>query len=271
MSARFVSTTRLGNIIQMISLARQSGILRAMRGQGPTRELGQIRFMDGQPISALLGQVTGQAALNVLMNWGECLYAFDEGPQIDANERDTAWSSGGGPGSPLPERSDGSWPAYGYGTSSPASSSTWPYPGMSPTSGASQPPSGPPGSMPPSMPPGYGPMPSSPALPATQSEDPLADLNALIARRPPGAAPAIATMPNLSVTQPELLNSIPVRTALSEHVEQLPLDRRERMVLLLIDGQRTVADLMRLVRRSQQEVYAVLHHLRLLGLIDMRQ
>jgi hypothetical protein len=52
-------------------------------------------------------------------------------------------------------------------------------------------------------------------------------------------------------------------------IEQLPLDRRERMVLLLIDGQRSISDLIRLTRRSEQELYAVLSHLRLLGLLAM--
>src|SRR5262245_50118986 len=78
MAGRFVSTSRLSNIVQMISLSRQSGILRVVRGQGTTQEMGQIRFLDGQPVSALLAQLTGPNALNVLMNWGECAYAFDE-------------------------------------------------------------------------------------------------------------------------------------------------------------------------------------------------
>jgi len=70
---------------------------------------------------------------------------------------------------------------------------------------------------------------------------------------------------------PEMLRAVPERTAMSAQVDQLPLDRRERMVLLLVDGQRTVADLTRLIRRSQHEVYAVLYHLRLLGLIEFRR
>src|SRR5260370_9165058 len=78
MAAQFLTTSRLSNIINMISLGRQSGILRVIRGQGPTREIGQIKFLDGDPTTALLGQLTGQNALTVLAHWGECVYSFDE-------------------------------------------------------------------------------------------------------------------------------------------------------------------------------------------------
>jgi hypothetical protein len=81
----------------------------------------------------------------------------------------------------------------------------------------------------------------------------------------------VVTSPELQVITPELLRAIPERTTMSAQVDQLPLDRRERMVLLLVDGQRTVSDLTRLIRRSQQEVYAVLYHLRLLRLIEFRK
>ncbi len=73
MAAQFLTTSKLSNIISMITLGRQSGILRVMRGQGPVREMGQIKFYEGTPITALLGQVTGPSALSVLSNWGECI------------------------------------------------------------------------------------------------------------------------------------------------------------------------------------------------------
>jgi hypothetical protein len=40
------------------------------------------------------------------------------------------------------------------------------------------------------------------------------------------------------------------------------------MVLLLVDGRRGLADLARLTRRSEEEVRAVIEHLRLLGLVE---
>ncbi|MFI5274158.1 MAG: hypothetical protein ACHQ4H_14075, partial [Ktedonobacterales bacterium] len=65
----------------------------------------------------------------------------------------------------------------------------------------------------------------------------------------------------------EWLVACPHRTLLSEHVEQLPLDRRERMILLLVDGRRNLSDLARLTRRSEREVLAVLQHMATLGLV----
>ncbi|HEX6121665.1 MAG TPA: hypothetical protein VFY89_00820, partial [Ktedonobacterales bacterium] len=272
-------TTRLGNIIQMISLARQSGILRVIRGHGPTREIGQIQFVDGEPITALLGQVVGQGALNILANWGECLYAFDEGPQMGAYSSGSGWSStdpaGPGAGSPAPMSgyTSGSWPSYGYGMSAPSSpmapTPSYGGPGSPPPSTSSAlPPMAPPGAMPGTPGYGYGGQHTGPLNPYGDSE---ADIEALLARRIPGAPPAVAPAPTLRGAPPERPDAVPVRTAISEHVDQLPLDRRERMVLLLVDGQRTTTDLIRLVRRSEREVLAVLQHLRMLGLIEFRR
>ena len=61
---------------------------------------------------------------------------------------------------------------------------------------------------------------------------------------------------------------IPQRVASIERLEELPLDRRERVVLLLIDGRRSLIDLVRLTRRSEQEIQAILAHLAALRLIE---
>lgn len=69
--------------------------------------------------------------------------------------------------------------------------------------------------------------------------------------------------------RPDQLSARPRRTTPSMNVDQLPLDRRERMVLLLVDGQRTVSDLVRLTRRHEGDLFAVLSHLRILGLVTL--
>lgn len=53
-----------------------------------------------------------------------------------------------------------------------------------------------------------------------------------------------------------------------DRLDALPLDRRERMVLLLVDGHRTLIDLVRLTRRNEQELQTILAHLAALGLIE---
>jgi hypothetical protein len=76
--------------------------------------------------------------------------------------------------------------------------------------------------------------------------------------------------PGGDAINPQALLLRPRRTNMAERVDQLPLDRRERMVLLLVDGQRTMADLARLTRRSERELLAVLDYLAGLGLVELR-
>jgi len=334
MAARFISTSRLGNIIQMITLSRQTGILRVVRtqgqGQGALRELGQIRFVQGEPVTALLGETTGGAALNALANWGECDYAFDTSADQDTESDPTLGSigvAGGYPSSPAmsPTSSpsiSSSWPSsYGYlnvapnpqapsqplapNTPRPRTPSFPPLP-QGPNSGASYAPDdyppdsgslpgyrgpGAPGASPypggsdrsrggqgysqplanlPNLPnlnyPGYPPDPggSRSHYPPSRGGPPSPPRTP----SPPPSAPSYAPSSTYNM-QPETLAVVPYRTPMATSIEQLPLDRRERMVLLLIDGQRSISDLIRLTRRSEQELYAVLNHLRLLGLLAM--
>ena len=252
MASRFTTTTRLSNVIQMVTLSKQSGILRATRGQGPQREIGQIRFIAGEPVSALLGSLTGGTALNALSNWGECMYLFDEvAADIDPNYPSLPQQQHSTPSyapSTPPPSTAGSWPSYGY----PSTSSLGPLsplPDFSASGDVSSPgyfatdPSGYPGI-------GY-----------QAAPDPYANL----AGSAGYSSTATATPP--PPLRPEQLLARPRRTSLSEQVDQLPLDRRERMVLLLVDGQRTISDLVKLTRRSDTELYSVLNHLRILGLV----
>jgi hypothetical protein len=65
------------------------------------------------------------------------------------------------------------------------------------------------------------------------------------------------------------LATVPRRTIIAANVEQLPLDRRERMLLLLVDNRRNLSDLARLTRRSEREVLSILEHLASLGLVQI--
>ena len=232
MAAQFLTTSKLNNIVNMISLGRQSGILRVVRGQGQAREVGQIKFLGGEPISALLGQLTGQNALAVLLNWGECVYSFDEHAALDGNDPDFM-ADGGRPSadsgaiSPPSGATSGSWPTYGYNPSGPASS--WP---RSPASSR----------------PGFGGSQPGQHADAGSNQD----------RSAFGSG---SLRPNAS-------SLIPRRSMLADHVDLLPLDRRERMILLLLDGKRQLPDLARLTRRDERDVFAVLDHLASLGLVE---
>lgn len=262
MAAQYLTTSRLSNIVNMITLGRQSGILRVIRGQGATRELGQIKFTDGEPVSALLGSLTGPNALGVLMNWGECVYSFDEYSTGEASDSDSMPDSAGrspsdpSRNSPQIGVSSGSWPTYYPNGSSSGSSYSQP-PGSYPST-ASLPSFG--------SQPGYPPNPSYPAMPGGASgasgEMPRYD--------GPYSGPITTQIPmtNTPIT-PEVLATVFHRSILAERTDQLPLDRRERMILLLVDGRRNVTDLTRLTRRNEREVLSVLEHLASLGLIQV--
>lgn len=233
MAAQYLSTSRLSNLISMISLGQQSGILRVVRGEGATQEVGQIRFVAGTPAAATLGSLTGAGALNVLMNWGECLYSFDEiggGDSRVTNSTPSGAAPSSGAFGSVPE----SPPPLSWGRSFPAS--PLPSDSASSTVGGSGP--------------GYIPQ-SPPPLSGYPASQPSYGSSAT-----PGARGAIS------------LTSVFRRIVLAERVEQLPLDRRERMILLLVDGRRSVAEISRITRRDEQEICAVLDHLTGLGLIQ---
>ncbi len=252
MAARFVGTSRLSNIIQMVTISRQSGILRATRNQNGQREMGQIRFLQGEPISALLGTLTGGAALNALNEWVDCMYAFDESEgDMDKSAIDPAGQSMPAPSAPpSPIGPDSSWPSYGYPSTSSLN-------GFSPA------------------PPDFGSSSPSDSF-NSYATNPTAPMSILYGTygQPEYPKPAQqSTYSGATVTssplRPEQLTARPRRTTPSMNVDQLPLDRRERMILLLVDGQRTVMDLVRLTRRSEGDLYAVLNHLRILGLVTI--
>lgn len=264
MAARFVPTSRLSNIIQMIMLSRQSGILRAIRGQESARQMGQIRFVDGNAISVLFGQLINENAMNALMGWGECMYSFDEFASESAEADGYYYSSAEGgqyPNTPLPP-STGSWPSYGYPSGYPSSPNTFPSSPSQYPSGPQNPPYQPNSSYPPPYGSGYSqPAPNTGYNGAPDGGDPYyrQQSGGFTATSMPGAA-----------FRPEMLEAVPYQTAISEPIERLPLDRRERMILLLVNGQRSMLDLVRLTHRTEREIYAVLQHLALLGLIQYR-
>jgi hypothetical protein len=262
MAAQYLTISRLSNIISMITLGQQSGILRVIRGQGAGREVGQIKFVNGNPTSALLGQLTGANALSVLSNWGECVYSFEDIPSDDApfEPHDAFGSDPGYPSyglnsGPLPNVP---WPTYSFPSSAPVPPPASPaqMPTTNPLNGGSQP--------------GYWPAQSSgsganwgsapgygqPGQPASGQFGSYGS---------PSGAGWGATDP-LGTYAPR---NPPQRTLLSEQIDQLPLDRRERMVLLLVDGQRNLSDLARLTRRSERELLNVLEYLAGLGLVRL--
>ncbi|HEY7348938.1 MAG TPA: DUF4388 domain-containing protein [Ktedonobacterales bacterium] len=237
MTEQFLSTSRLGNVIQLIALGKQTGVLKAMRGLGSTREQGEVHFMNGQPTYAVLGQMIGNAALTVLQNWGESQYLFLEGPLPEQGQS--------------PFQSD----PFGHMSDHPAPQ-TGPF-GARPTQRFSPTPT--------------RQMAGFPSYTASLPMNPGQGGNNTTGNLSYRGNDSFFSGPLSPLpTRREALQGqfIPRRLASMDRLENLPLDRRERMVLLLVDGRRSLADLVRLTRRSEQELQAILSHLAALRLIE---
>jgi hypothetical protein len=208
--------------------------LRVYRGQGGAREAGQIQFVDGQPAAGLLGELIGNAAIRVLSNWGECYYAFEdvfyESDAATATEDDPWGTPYGAP--PMGDSPWGSRPGSPLPGGPPSGS--WPGYGTAT--------------------PSYYPNGASGGAPTNGA---LGSTNGYSSASHPGAQQHSGPIARL-----------PRRTARADLTETLPLDRRERMILLLVDGRRSISDLSRLTRRNEDEVHAVLINLRMLGLVE---
>lgn len=84
----------------------------------------------------------------------------------------------------------------------------------------------------------------------------------LLAGESNGVAPQ---KPNRAVPAPSTASAIPFRTrqidSALRSIENMGLSRTHRHLLLLIDGQRSIPELVRLTGRSEQEVASLLHDL----------
>ena len=257
MSEQYLSTSRLGNVMRLIALGRQTGLLRVVRGQGPTREDGEVQFIDGQIAMATVGQLSGGAAVAVLQNWGESYYHFLDGvnrlQQTATSNNLTGWGTLTNNDS-LPPMGSGSYPTS-YGTSQPPGSGQTNYPNGYNTNPNSTNPhfnssgsmGGPSGSM--SNPSGQFPIDSG-SLPGQSRYTGPQNI-------PPQV---LAKLANASIVLRRLTSMNPV--------DMPALDRRERQMLLLIDNRRTITDLVRLTRRGDDEIRAILAHLIALGLVE---
>jgi hypothetical protein len=242
MAEQFLSTSRLGNVIQLIALGKQTGVLKVLRGLGSTREQGEIHFVNGQPTFAILGQMVGNAALTVLQNWGESQYIFLEGPLPQPE--------------PSPYQLDSSGRIGETASLQPGAFGARPTTRLSPA---------PPRQMP-GFPSFTTPLPTNSG---SDTENGGARPTGTLFRRGGATNPFSGPLPT-SPTRRDTFQGqfVPRRLTAMDRLENLPLDRRERMVLLLIDGRRSLADLVRLTRRSEQEIEAILSHLAALHLIE---
>jgi hypothetical protein len=267
---KVTATDRLQNVIEVVDLGRRSGLLAVERGSGPAVEEGEIYFMNGRAIYAAVGALRGREALNVLVRWGECRFAFDPNaprptpnvsgvlPSLDmidhtrgVRSSPPATAPSGpfgqpsgpftGPSGPLAPPSSQSGPfAPAGGPSGPfgpaaGSSGSWPFP-----------PQGMPGqSMPGAAAPPY-PGTSYPNQPYDASQGAAYGQNPQHGRKP-RRAPDVRDLMTIVATY--------------------NLSRGHRTILLLADGEHTIIDLARLSSKSVDEVVQLLAELEHYGLV----
>jgi len=197
-------TNSLANVIQVIQLGRQSGILTVERGEGMTFEEGAITFVNGQAVDALTELTNGPDALRWLGSWGICRYEFIPTPTSTL------------PSIPASVRT----PAFDRG--------------MTDT----------------------GTHPRIPTSPLRESAARKQASN--------GRMPAISLIPASVVPHPAKSPDESLR-----RVEQLGFSRHHRRLLLLVDGQRSIAEMVRLIGHTQYDVQKLLVDLEQAGIIQL--
>ncbi len=84
--ARDIAAENVSDVVELIRMRRQSGLLSIERIQDGLFEEGEIFFQNGQPIFAHQGQTTGTEALSRMLNWHHIYFAFlTDSPQPAAN------------------------------------------------------------------------------------------------------------------------------------------------------------------------------------------
>lgn len=197
-------TNSLADLIQVIQLGQQSGVLTVERGEGPAFEEGMITFVNGQAVTAVAAFFNGENALRWLNSWETCCYAFIPTPTSEI-------------------------PAI----STPVTTSAFDH-GMTQN--------------------------------GTQPRIPTSPLRESAARRQAnnGTTDRVISLMTGSVV-PHHVKS-PKESL--QRAEQLGLSRQHRRLLLLVDGQRTLAEMVRLIGHPENEVQKLLVDLEQAGIIQ---
>lgn len=232
----------LNDILQMISSRRRSGLLSLERYNAGRFEEGEIYFEKGRPVQAFFEMVSGQEALATLSSWRNVYYSFTADVPVPVVP-------------PAP-------PGIASGGISPYST-TEPLAKVRHTTS--------PGRQTNEFPP------TSPLRHSSQFQSPTGPQSPLRQTSPQhflsqegGSARERTTgygQPSNTGNARGFEALIPHRLNNEQNVLALPLTRPQRSIFLLIDGMRTVADLVRCTGKSMQDVERLLMELKQQGLI----
>lgn len=236
--AQAVSTHRLVDILHRVALQGQTGLLFIQNVAEQQADQGEIFFESGNTVFARVGEETGEVALSQMMSWKEARISFHEGVVICAERRQHI--------EPLPSSINSLLPIELQKTRL------------------------------------LRVMVSAPA--ATReplSQTPRGEIPAMLPIRPAASSPvsSLWSVPARNIL-PDRSDGVQAETVIDTKIvyRVLPvvaarqiiqrLNRRERLVFLLLDGKRSVSEVSRLIHRSQEEVARALAHFLALGLIE---
>jgi uncharacterized protein DUF4388 len=235
----------LSDILQMISSRKRSGLLSVERYEAGRFEEGEIYFQKGRPVHARYGTLSAQESLPKLLAWRNVYYKFiadGAAPPTsvlpDSQTTIAPLRPTTGPITPPLRNTTGSLPAPAWSTQeSPAPSS----------SRAAQ------------------------NLPVTGPQSPLRHTQPPTPMQGRTPNPPERTMghslPRDTSDVPGLEGLVPRRLNNEQNVLSLPLTRTRRSIFLLVDGDRTLADLARCTSKTVQEVGRILEELQQLGFV----
>lgn len=296
---RVTIADRLSNIIEVVELGRRSGLLTVERGSHQNVEQGEVYFLAGQAIFALVEGLRGREALAVLAGWGQCRFAFEPNapaptPNVVApqpappSQRHPSAQGQRGAYAPSPQRAQPTPPR------STPSGYNWDIPASRPLPEPQTPMSHPSSPLGPQVAPHTG------SLPGAQPGAPTPSFagaswpgswpgavsgqttSGQLGWSTPGATPPSAPLSSASLSpsgQFSASGQIDAQTAqrrprrapdvrdLMAVVSSYNLSRNHRTILLLADGEHNVLDLARLSSKSVEEVVSLLADLERRGLV----
>jgi hypothetical protein len=232
----------LSDILQMISSRRRSGLLSLERYNAGHFEEGEIYFEKGRAVQAFFAIQSGQEALATLSSWRNVYYSFTADVPVPAT---SPLSSGNISGEVPPYSTTEPLEKLRY-TTGPVRKAN----DFTPTSplrraSQSQPPTGP-----------------QPPMRQTSPQQFQSPGGGSARERATGSNP-----PSNSGNSWGFGALVPHRLSNEQNVLSLPLTRPQRSIYLLVDGVRTVADLVRCTGKVMQDVEQLLMELKQQGYI----
>jgi Domain of unknown function (DUF4388) len=232
------ATESLADLLELIRMRRQSGLLTIEPLQATHFEEGEIYIQAGQPTYANTGQLLGKEALLRMLSWRQVYFTFlTNQPHLPINipsayrtNKAVAIAANSSPTSPGSNLS-----VLDTRRNIPAVSLSHPTPQNSP---------------------------GSPRLPQVNLNRIPDEGSERVTRQAQNTSDSKASSPGFEWLAPRKLGN-------DREVLSLPLTRPQRSIYMLVNGQRTIADLSRCIRKSLLEVERLLTELQERGLISI--